>query len=360
MRQILEIILQSGAVLAEPGEFTKRAFLNGKLDLSQAEAVIDIINSKSEKENKASLNQLRGQLGSKIREIKNEIVGLLVDIEASIDYPEYDIEEVKKERINRVLEDSINKLKKLEASFEEGRIIKEGIKTVIIGRPNVGKSSLLNAILKEERAIVTEIAGTTRDTIEEFITIGGIPLKIIDTAGIRKTEDKIEEIGVNKSLQAIENADLILMLLDATEDITEEDKLLLEKIKNKQYIIIINKIDIGKKIKKETINSGNIVEISAKTLEGINDLERKIIELFNLNKIQVDNEIIITNARHKNLVSETKNKLQEAINAFNQGIPIDMLSININAAVQNLGEITGESVSEDVIKGIFAKFCVGK
>jgi tRNA modification GTPase len=350
MKKILDLVIRKGAVLAEPGEFTKRAFLNGKLDLSQAEAVIDIINSKSEKENKASLNQLKGQLGSKIREIKSDIVGLLVDIEASIDYPEYDIEEVKNERINKVLNETIIKLQTLEDSFKDGKLIKDGIRTVIVGKPNVGKSSILNALLKEERAIVTEIAGTTRDTIEEFLTIKGIPLKIIDTAGIRETEDIIEEIGVNKSRKAIEDADLILMILDATIDISEEDKKLLEEIKGKPHIVIINKIDIGNKIKSQDISSDNIVEISAKTLEGLEELEEKIESMFNLNQISIDNEVIITNTRHKNLITTTKDMLQKAKESLKSGIPIDILAIDMKEAIQNLGEITGESVSEEVIK----------
>jgi len=362
VKRVLELVLQNGAVLAEPGEFTKRAFLNGKMDLSQAEAVIDVINSKSAKENKISMNHLEGYLGRKIREIKADLIDILVDIEANIDYPEYDVEEVRRVKINNILECSIEKLSKLEKTFDEGKILKEGINTVIVGRPNVGKSSLLNALLKEERAIVTDVAGTTRDTIEENLTIKGIPIKIVDTAGIRETEDLVEGIGVEKSKKALENADLVLMVLDATSPITEEDKRLLEAIKDRNYIVLINKIDSGNKIVKEDLSvySENIVEISAKTEFGLEVLENKIENLFNLHKIDVENEIILTNVRHKNAVASAKKEIENVIAANNINVPIDMLSIDLQNAVQHLGEITGESVTEDVINGIFRKFCLGK
>jgi len=378
VRRILEVVLKNGAILAEPGEFTKRAFLNGKMDLSQAEAVIDVINSKSVKENKASMQQLEGYLGKKIREIKENLIDILVDIEANIDYPEYDVEEVQRNKFESVLKGALEKLEKLEKSFENGKILKEGINTVIVGKPNVGKSSLLNALVKEDRAIVTEIAGTTRDTIEESITIKGIPLKIIDTAGIRETDDIVEEIGVEKSKKALENADLVLMLLDATFEIQEEDKVLLDLIKNKNYIVLINKIDVDVKINKneiETIlnrnnennNSGKlnekmlrIIEISAKEEIGIEKLEEQIEEMFHFNQMDINNEIVITNARHKEAISKAKEKILKVLNANKMCIPIDMLSIDLQNAVQYLGEITGESVSEDVINGIFKKFCLGK
>ena len=268
-KQVLELLLKNGAVLAEGGEFTKRAFLNGKMDLSQAEAVIDIINSKSDKEKKSSLNQLQGVLGKKIREIKGDFVDLLVDIEANIDYPEYDIEEVRREKVIDVLDKNIDKLQRLENSFESGKVLKNGVNTVIIGKPNVGKSSLLNVLLKEERAIVTEIPGTTRDTIEEYLTIKGIPLKITDTAGIRETDDIVEEIGVEKSMKALETAELALIILDSTKKLEKEDFDILDKVKNKKHIIIINKIDLDSNIEKDKLNDENIIEISTKTLSGI-------------------------------------------------------------------------------------------
>ena len=387
VKRILEVVLNHGANLAEPGEFTKRAFLNGKLDLSQAEAVMDVINSKSLKENKISMNQLEGYLGRKIKAIKEDIIDILVDIEANIDYPEYDIEEIQRTKINNVLEKAVIDLEALEKSFEEGKILKEGINTVIIGRPNVGKSSLLNALLKEDRAIVTSIAGTTRDTIEETLTLKGIPLKIVDTAGIRKTDDIVEEIGVEKSKKALENADLVLFILDAVEGINEEDKELLKLLVGKNYIVLINKIDVGTKLKKEqvkellkikegareasvksfsenfnkeTVNIEKIVEISAKNEIGLSVLEDIIEKMFNLSEIDVNNEIVITNARHKKAINEAKEEIKNVLNSNSMGIPIDMLSIDLQNAVQHLGEITGETVSEDVINGIFKKFCLGK
>lgn len=358
-KKILDLVLKNGAVMAEAGEFTKKAFINGKLDLSQAEAVIDVINSKTEKENKASLNQLQGFLSKKINEIKRIIVDLLVDIEANIDYPEYDIEEVKREKIEKNLSESIEKLVKLEKSFESGKMLKEGVTTAIVGKPNVGKSSLLNALLKEERAIVTEIPGTTRDTIEEYITIKGVPLKIIDTAGIRETTDRVEEIGVEKSKKILNEAQLVLILLDGTKNLEQEDIELLGLVENKKYIVVINKIDVENKIDKSKI-TGKFVEISAKTLEGLENLENIIENMFSFNDIEVENEAIITSLRHKQLIVLAKEELEKTRDAVINGLPIDMLSIEMQNAIQHLGEITGEAVSEDVIKGIFSKFCVGK
>lgn len=358
-KKILEIVLKNGATMAEAGEFTKKAFLNGKIDLSQAEAVIDVINSKTEKENRASQNQLQGYLSKKINEIKSGITDILVDIEANIDYPEYDIEEVRREKIDKILCDSIEKLEKLEKSFESGKLLKEGVTTAIIGKPNVGKSSLLNALLKAERAIVTEIPGTTRDTIEEYITIKGVPLKIIDTAGIRKTDDIVEGIGVEKSKKVLEEAQLVLVLLDGTKTLEAEDFELLSMIENKKYIIVINKIDVENKIDKSKLK-GKIIEISAKTLIGLEELENMIEEMFAFNNIEVENDAIITSLRHKQLITCAKDELVKTEKALREGLPIDMLSIEIQNAVQHLGEITGETVSEDVIKGIFNKFCVGK
>ena len=359
-REILELVLKNGARLAEPGEFTKRAFLNGKLDLTQAEAVIELINSKSDKESKASYKQLEGLLGAKIKEIKQGIIDLLVDIEANIDYPEYDIEEVRRERIYNVLSTNVSKLETLEKSFESGKILRDGVSTVIIGKPNVGKSSLLNRLVKEDRAIVTEIAGTTRDTIEEYITIRGIPLKLVDTAGIHETDDIVESIGVNKSKKAIDESELVLLMLDATRELSKEDEELLEATKNKNRIILINKIDADKKINKNMFKSDKVIEMSTKTLAGIEELEETIEEMFNISELNMENEIVITNVRHKNLIHKAAEEIKNAIVSIKNGLPIDMLSIDLQEALQNLGEITGESISEEVVKGIFAKFCVGK
>lgn len=359
-KQILDLLLRNGATLAEPGEFTKRAFLNGKIDLTQAEAVIDLINSKSSKENSVSLKQLEGFLGEKINDIKKDIIDLLVDIEANIDYPEYDIEDVRREKIIEVLNNSIIKIEKLEKTFESGKILREGVNTAIIGKPNVGKSSLLNALLRENRAIVTEIAGTTRDTIEEYVTIKGIPLKLIDTAGIRDTDDVVEHIGIEKSKKAILDAELVLLLLDATSEITDEDKDLIEMIQDKNHIILINKIDAGNKVSRSILNDDNIIEISVKNGNGLAELEDKIEELFNMNGLESDENVMITNSRHQALIINAKNGIKNALNSVNMGIPLDMISIDIQEAIQKLGEITGETVSEEVISGIFAKFCLGK
>ncbi len=359
MKKILETVLKNGAVMAEGGEFTKRAFLNGKLDLTQAEAVIELINSKSEKESRASIKQLDGKLGQEIKNIENEIVGLLADIEANIDYPEYeDIEEVRREKIIEVLRNQIEKLSKLEKSFESGKILKNGVLTAIVGKPNVGKSSLLNALLKEDRAIVTEIPGTTRDTIEEYVTIKGISLRLMDTAGIRKTSDIVENIGVEKSKKALEEAELVLLLIDGSVGVTDEDKKIYNEIKNKPHILIINKTDLESK--EINISDENTVRISTKTGDGLEQLENKIEELFNTKNLDTENEIIITNIRHKDLISKTIKGLNSAIEAIETGIPIDMISINIKEAIKSLGEMLGESVSEDVLNKIFEKFCVGK
>ena len=359
-KQILDLLLRNGASMAEPGEFTKRAFLNGKIDLTQAEAVIDLINSKSAKENSASVKQIEGFLGEKIKDIKKDIIDLLVDIEANIDYPEYDVEEVRRERIVSVLQGSISKIEKLEATFESGKVLREGVNTAIIGKPNVGKSSLLNALLRENRAIVTEIAGTTRDTIEEYVTIKGIPLKLIDTAGIRDTSDVVENIGIEKSRKAIDEAELVLLILDATSDLTDEDSVLLELIKNKKHIILINKIDAGSRVSETDLNDENIIRISIKNGDGLDLLENKIESMFELCALDSENEVVLTNSRHQALILKAKEGIINALNSAKNGLPLDMLSIDISEAIQKLGEITGETVSEEVISGIFAKFCLGK
>ncbi|MBQ9266897.1 MAG: tRNA uridine-5-carboxymethylaminomethyl(34) synthesis GTPase MnmE [Clostridia bacterium] len=359
-KQILELVLRNGANLAEPGEFTKRAFLNGKMDLSQAEAVMDVINSKSLKEKNASLSQLEGVLGKRISGIKANLVDLLVDVEANIDYPEYDVEEVRREKIEKILDENIVELQKLENSFESGKVLKNGVNTVIVGKPNVGKSSLMNVLLKEERAIVTEIPGTTRDTIEEYLTIRGVPLKIVDTAGIRETTDIVEGIGVEKSKKALKEAELVLVLLDGTRPLEEQDYEILQEVKEKNHLILINKTDEESKIEKEKIHDENVLEISAKTLAGIDELEQKIEEMFQIKEINVNDEIVVTNIRHKDLISKAKEQIKSVQNALKSGVPIDMISIELQNAVQFLGEITGETVSEDVITGIFKKFCLGK
>ena len=364
-KRILQLCLENGADLSEPGEFTKRAFLGGRIDLAQAESVIDLINSKSENEAKASINQLEGILSKKIHSIREKLLDVMSDIEANIDYPEYDIEEITNKKINEVLKDIKTDLTNLSKSFESGKILKDGVKTIILGKPNAGKSSLLNSILKEERAIVSEYAGTTRDTIEEFVNIRGIPLKLIDTAGIRKTEDKIEEIGVKRALKISEEADLIIAIFDGSKELDEEDLEILNIIKNKKAIVILNKKDIGDlhfENKESFIKdlNNNIIKISAKTGEGIEDLFSIIEKMFKNDEIKMNDGIIITNIRHKNQIDKALISVNEAIESSESGMPIDIVSIPIKQILSDLSAITGEDVSEDIINEIFSKFCLGK
>lgn len=364
VKKILELCLKNGAKLAEPGEFTKRAFLNGRIDLLQAESVIDIINSKSEKEARTGIKQLEGQLSKKINEIKQEILDVMVNVEVSIDYPEYDVEDVTNNQIMNMLNSIESELTKLEKSFDDGKIIKNGIKTAIIGKPNAGKSSLLNAILNEDRAIVTDIEGTTRDTIEEFVNINGIPLKVIDTAGIRKATDEVERIGIEKSREIANSADLVIAIIDASKELTKEDEEILEIVKNKKSIIILNKIDLKQKITKDNPYlleaSKDIIELSTITNVGLDELYEKITQLFNLNQINLDNEILITNVRHKNLISKSIHDIEKTKQTINDNMPTDIIAIFIKEILEDLGQITGEEITEDIINEIFAKFCLGK
>ena len=364
VRKILEICLKNGAELAEPGEFTKRAFLNGRIDLLQAESVIDVIHAKSDKEAKAGMKQLEGILSKQIAEIKQEILDVMVNIEVAIDYPEYDVEDVTNQQIMDMLQKVEEKLLKLEKSFDNGKVLKEGIKTAIIGKPNAGKSSLLNAILKEDRAIVTEYEGTTRDTIEEFVNINGIPLKLIDTAGIRQAKDEVEKIGIAKSREIAKEAELIIAIFDSTKELTPEDKEILELIKNKKAIIILNKIDLKSILQEDDPRfkevSQHILKISALHAIGIEKLYQEITDLFQLNEINLDNEIIVTNIRHKNLITKSIYHIQKTKEDVTKKMPLDIIAISIKDILEDLGNITGEMVSEDIINEIFAKFCLGK
>ncbi len=362
--QILEECLKNGAVFAEPGEFTKRAFMNGRIDLSQAEAVIDIINSKTEKEMMVAQRHLEGSLSKKIKDIQGEILNLMADIEASIDYPEYDIEETTNKKINDTLNSVEEKLLKLKNSFENGKILKEGIKTAIIGKPNVGKSSLLNLILGENRAIVSDIEGTTRDTIEEYINIKGIPLKIVDTAGIRKTNDEVEKIGVERSINNISNAELIIALFDDSRTFDDQDQKILDLIEGKKTIILINKIDLGKNLIKENEKlkkfKNNIIEFSTINETGLDKLYNKIEELFKLNELDCENTEIITNNRHKQQILYALEDVAKGRESLETHMPVDITAICLKDILERLAEITGENVSEDIINEIFKKFCLGK
>ena len=364
VKKILELCLKNGAEMAEPGEFTKRAFLNGRIDLLQAESVIDIIDAKSERELKAGMNQLEGRVSKEIHDIKQKIMDVMVNVEVDIDYPEYDVEEVTNTEINEMLDVVIADLSRLEKSFDNGKILKDGVKTAIIGKPNAGKSSLLNCILNEERAIVTEIEGTTRDTIEEFVTVEGVPLKLIDTAGIREAKDEVEKIGITKSKEIAKDADLIIAIFDSSKDLTDKDKEILDIIKNKTAIVVLNKMDLINKIDENMAEIKNvskyIVKMSTLEQKGIDDLYKSIGNLFSMEEISLDNTTVITNVRHKNLISKALNSCREAKKSMELGMPLDIIAIFLKEILENLGEITGETVTDDIIDEIFSKFCLGK
>ena len=364
IRKILDLCLKNGANLAEPGEFTKRAFLNGRIDLLQAESVIDVINAKSEKEAKTGIKQLEGVLSKKIKEIKQEILDVMVNVDVSIDYPEYDVEDVTNAEISSMLDSVQVKLENLEKSFDNGKLIKEGIKTAIIGKPNAGKSSLLNAILKEDRAIVTEYEGTTRDTIEEFVNIEGVPLKLIDTAGIRDAKDEVEKIGIKKSKEIANDADLVIAIFDSSRDLTKEDIEILDITKNKKSIILLNKSDLNSVLTENDSRfkeiTENVIKISALNGEGLEKLYSLISKMFSLEEINVDNDVIITNLRHKNLISKAIENVKKAKKTVEENMPIDIIAIFVKDILEDLGNITGEIVTDDIINEIFAKFCLGK
>lgn len=368
-RQILQLVLDNGARIAEAGEFSKRAFLNGKMDLTKAEAVINLINSKTNTEARIASNNLEGNLYNKIKELREELIELLAHIEVSVDYPEYDYEEVENVNVINLLNKKIYEINKILDTYEQGKYIKNGVNVVILGKPNVGKSSLLNLLSKSEKAIVTDIPGTTRDIIEERINIGNIILNISDTAGIRDTEDVVEKIGVKKSIEKINEADLAIYLLNVEEKIGDKDLEILSKIENNKIklIVVINKMDKKEKFKFNTIMGqleelkiDNIIQMSIINNYGINELKEKIEEIFNTCDLDFENELIITNERHRNLLKKSKEYLEEAKNQIASNKPIDIVSIVIKSATKSLGEIIGSDVSEDIINKIFEKFCLGK
>lgn len=358
--KVLEQVIKAGARIAEPGEFTKRAFLNGRIDLSQAEAVIDLIRAKTELSMKSALMQSEGRISKEINSLRNKLLGTIAHIEATVDFPEEDLEEITSNRVINNLEEILKDIEHLLNTANEGKILREGLNIVIIGKPNVGKSSLLNTLLMEKRAIVTDVPGTTRDVIEEYINLDGIPVKIVDTAGIRETEDVVEKIGVEKSKEKINEADLIILMLDLSRELDAEDKDIIEYIKDRKYIVLLNKIDLGRRLQDEGIKDlKNIIEISAKAGIGIEQLKAKIKDLFFSGEIKTT-EVIITNSRHKEALYRAKERCKAALYTLTSGISIDLASIDVRSAWFHLGEITGETLDEDIIDKIFSEFCIGK
>ena len=359
--KILEVLLKNGCRLAEPGEFTKRAFLNGRIDLTQAEGIMDLINAKTEKARTLAINQVDGKVSNLIKELRKEIIEILANIEVNIDYPEYeDIEEMTIQNIIEATKNIELKIRIILKESENGKLIKEGIKTSIIGRPNVGKSSLLNKLIGEEKAIVTEIEGTTRDTVEGTLNIDGILLNIIDTAGIRKTEDIVESIGVRKSLDLIEKSDLVLYVLNNNDLLSDEDMELLSKLKNKNHIVIINKSDLTNRLDISNIDLKYIVKTSMIDDSGIEELKKIIKEIFNLEQIEQEDLNYLSNARSIAILNKALLSIDDIQKGIKAKIPIDMLEINIKEVWNLLGEIIGETYQEELIDQLFSQFCLGK
>lgn len=357
--KVLEILLNNGARLAHPGEFTKRAFLNGRIDLLEAEATMDLISSKSEKARKISLNTLTGETSNLIKELRSNLIGIISNIEVNIDYPEYeDIEVLTNEKILPQIQKFKEKLEKIIKKSQDSKVIKEGIKVGIIGKPNVGKSSLLNSLLEEEKAIVTSIPGTTRDIVEGTIIIDNVILNIIDTAGIRRSNDIVEKIGIEKSLAIINEADLVIFILNNNEEITKEEKELLEKLKDKKKIIVINKIDLENKLDKTILD--NYIEISAKENIGIEKIKDEIKRLFSLGELEANDLTYMSNARSISLLGKSLNNIDDAISEINNNSPIDIVEFYLKDAWNNLGEIIGETYTDELLDELFSRFCLGK
>lgn len=361
VRKVLEVLLNNGARLAEAGEFTKRAFLNGRIDLSQAEAIIDMIKAKTDKAYSVSMKQLEGSVNRNIKQLRDKLLDMLSHVEYSINFTEDMQDELDNTPVLNEGKEVLDKLKKLSESANRGRIIRDGINTTIIGKPNVGKSSLLNALLKENRAIVTDIPGTTRDVIEEYIDLDGISLKINDTAGIRDTEDIVEKIGVEKSVSFISDSDLIIAIFDSSREFDDEDRKILDLIRDKKSIVLLNKIDLdGEFDVDENLEGIEVIHTSIKNNEGIEDLENKIIEMFNDGYIEANNDNIITNIRHRDIINKAIKSLESSLHDMEAGVPIDCFEVDLRNAWEILGEITGETVDDDVLNKIFSDFCIGK
>ena len=357
--KVLEVLLENGARLAEPGEFTKRAFLNGRIDLLEAEATMDLISSKVESARKISINTLTGETSNLIKNLRSELIKIISNIEVNIDYPEYeDIEVLTNESILPDIKKFKEKLEEIIKKSEDSKVIKEGIRVGIIGRPNVGKSSLLNSLLEEEKAIVTDVPGTTRDIVEGSLIVSGIPLNIIDTAGIRKTEDTVEKIGVEKSLKIIDTSDLLIYILNNNEEITEEEKEILEKTKNKKRIIVVNKIDLKTKLNKKLLDS--YIEISVKENIGIDKIKDEIKRLFNIGEISTNDMTYLSNARSIALLKKSLNNINDAINEINNNNPIDIVELSLKESWNNLGEVIGETYTDELLDELFSRFCLGK
>ena len=364
--RILQLVLSFGARMAEPGEFTKRAFLNGRLDLSQSEAVMDLIRAKTDKSMKVALNQLDGDLSRLIRNLRQDILDVLAQVEVNIDYPEYDaVEEMTTKLLKEKAEDIQQRIQGLLKTAKQGKVLRDGLATAIIGQPNVGKSSLLNSLLHEDKAIVTNVAGTTRDVIEEYVNVNGVPLKLIDTAGIRDTNDQVEKIGVERSRKALGVADLVLLLIDSSNELTDEDRQLLEATKDKQRIIILNKTDLPRKVDLEELKSlagkSAVIETSIVNHEGMDQLGEQIGHMFFNKGIESNqNNVMVTNARHIGLLHQANDALSDVLKGINDGMPVDLVQIDMTRCWELLGEITGDSYQDELLDQLFSQFCLGK
>lgn len=364
LREILSLSLRHGARLAEKGEFTQRAFLNGRIDLAQAESVMDLISAKTRRGFDLALNQLEGYLSTKVRAIRDQLIALMAQIEVGIDYPEEDIEDITYHEISMKLMESSRQISKLLENANNGKIIREGLKTVIVGKPNVGKSSLMNALLRDSRAIVTEIAGTTRDLIEEFLNIGGIPIKLVDTAGIRNTEDIVEKIGVERSKGVFNEADLVIFMLNSSEPLSDDDLQIMALVKDKHAIVLINKTDLPQVIDEsvihEHLHDKKIIKISIEKEIGLVDVEKAIQEMVFSNQIDYNQNELVSNSRHIDLLKKAFGHCNEALSATNNQLPYDFIEVDVKDAILYLGQITGESVEKDLLNNIFSNFCLGK
>lgn len=362
-QKILQLILDNGARMATPGEFTKRAFINGRIDLTQAESIMDIIEAKTDRARQVAMKQLEGGLLFEIRKLRQELLNTMAHEEVNIDYPEYDMDDVTSKEMYDKAQQVIKEIDKLLSTAQEGKVVRSGLATAIVGRPNVGKSSLLNYLSKEEKAIVTNIAGTTRDTLEEYVSLKGILLKLIDTAGIRQTDDIVEKIGVERSKRAITESDLVLLLINSSEELTEEDQKLLELTQDKKRIVILNKADQVAKITKkdiQKITDSPIVTISVLKKQNMIGLEEAIKSLFLQGITDSKSEVMVTNQRQNDLLRKAKQSLIEAIEAINDNMPLDLVQIDLKEAWDSLGEITGDTAPDELITQLFSKFCLGK